>query len=344
MQALVDRIPRLAPTDQFTLWTHPLAQRPLSTAPNTSEIVVPPGPNSPRTILWPQRFVDLSAIDLFHGPHNLLPRKLRCATVVTVHDVMALEAPELHLRGVERWLKRTYYPQAIWRALHGATRLIAPSKATADRIIALVPAAAKRLHVIWEATESCFGPPLHFAAAQKQAAEIVGGDWPYLLVLGANVPSKRHDLAVASFLAAVPPPWRLVLLQRRLAGSVPADRIIRLEVATREDVITLLQGAGALIQPSLYEGFGLPVLEAMACGCPVVASDIAAFREITEGSARLVPPNDFDALARAVSDIVDSDELRAAMRERGLAQAKKFSWERAAQETLEVYRAAAASA
>ena len=122
----------------------------------------------------------------------------------------------------------------------------------------------------------------------------MGDSSPYLLVVGANAPTKRQTLALTAFARAVAPPWRLVLLQRRRSRSGlvqlarrlgVADRILWLNTVRREDVVTLLQAAGALIQPSIYEGFGLPVVEAMACACPVVATDIAPFREITAGAA-----------------------------------------------------------
>ncbi|MDQ6623451.1 MAG: glycosyltransferase family 4 protein, partial [Verrucomicrobiota bacterium] len=323
------------PNDQFVFWTHPLAARPISQAPNARELLVRPGPNSPLTVWWPEHFANLDGVDVFHGPHNLLPRRLPCASVVTIHDLMALEEPALHLQGMERLIKRAYYPQAIRRALREATRLIAPSRATADRIAALHPPAARRTHVIWEAVEPIFRPSDNRDAARK----LLGADWPYLLVVGANVPSKQHALAVAAFSAAVPAPWRLVLLQRRRKSHFDAsERIIFLDAVKREDVIALLQGAGALLQPSLYEGFGLPVLEAMACGCPVVASDIAPFREITEGAAILTPPGDVAKFAAALREVIGSGELRASLRVRGLAQAQKFSWDRCARETLEVYR------
>lgn len=350
VQALVNRLPVAAPNDQFLFWAHPLAARPLSRAANTSEVTVRAGPNSPWSVLWPRRYASFAGIDVFHSPHNMLPRDLPCASVVTVHDVMALEHPRLHLRGFERAVKRTYYQQAIWRALRHATCLIAPSRATADRICALAPEAAPRLTVISEAAESCFRPPEDLQTAQSRAARLVGNGAPYFLVVGANTPTKRHALAIAAFAAGVPMPWRLVLLQRRLAGKglealardlEIAHRLTWLDAITSEDVVTLMQGAGALIQPSVYEGFGLPVLESMACGCPVVASDIAPFRELTAGTALLVRPDDSAGLAAALREIVQSPELRRSLSEGGLARAQEFSWDRCARETLEVYHTAA---
>src|SRR4051812_19890679 len=93
VQALVERLPALAPGSRFTFWAHPLAPRPLSRAANVSEVTVRSGPNSPSSALFPQREAALSEADVFHNPHNLLPRGIPCASVVTIHDLMALEEP-----------------------------------------------------------------------------------------------------------------------------------------------------------------------------------------------------------------------------------------------------------
>ncbi len=344
VQALVERLPGLAPNDHFTLWTQPRARRRFSHAPNVDGIIVRRGPNSLSSALWPKRDAPFSGIDVFHNPHNLLPRGVPCPSVVTIHDVMALEEPRLHLRGLERFGKSFYYPQAIWRALREATCLIAQSRATADRICVLLPEAAARLTVISAAPDAAFGPPNDRAAAQKKAAALLGSDAPYLLVVGANTASKRHDLALAAFAAAVSSPWQLVFVQRRKAraGLANTERVLWREAVAREDLVVLMQAAGALVQPSLYEGFGLPVLEAMACGCPVVASDIPPFREITAGAALLIAPNDLEKLATALREITGSAALRNSLGEQGAARARDFSWDRCARETLEVYRSAAA--
>ena len=351
VHALVDRLPDLAHSDHFLFWAHPLAPRPLSRAANTSAVTIRAGPTAPWTVIWPQCYASFTNVDVFHSPHNTMPRGLPCASVVTVHDVMAIERPDLHLQGLERVVKSVYFRQAIWRALRQATRLVAQSKATADRICMLLPEAAARLTVIWSASDACFRPPEDLAVAKERAACLSGAESPYLLVIGSNTPSKRHDLAIAAFANAVPRPWRLVLVQSRKArdGLVGlanrlhvADRIVWLDTIAREDLVTLIQAAGGLIQPSIYEGFGLPVLEATACGCPVVASDIAPLREITASTAVLFPAGDFDALARALRDFVRSSGLRQSLGEQGLSRAQDFSWDHCARETLKVYRDAAA--
>jgi glycosyltransferase involved in cell wall biosynthesis len=352
VQALVDRLPALAPSDRFLFWAHPLAPRPLSAGSNTTDVTVRPGPNSPWPLLWPRRYAPFDGIDLFHSPHNLLPRGIRCPTVVTVHDVMAIERPELHLSGLERAAKSLYYPQAVLRALDRATRVVVPTRATADRACALAPAAASRIRVILEAAESMFHPASDPEAAAREAARLTGTDDPYFVVVGAVAATKRHHIALAAFAEAAPPPWRLVFVHRqgsrgrlmRLARRLRVDdRVIWLWRSSRAEVATLLRAAGALIQPSVYEGFGLPVIEAMACGCPIVASDIAPFREVTGGAAILPPPDDVPRFASALREIVASRDRRQSLSQQALARSAAFSWDRCAEETVDVYREAAAA-
>ena len=352
VEALVERLPDLGRNDHFHFWAHRLAPRPLSTASNTSEATVRPGPASPWLLLWPERYASFDDADVFHSPHNIMPRRVPCASVVTVHDVMSIERPALHLQGLERLVKSKYYQQAVWRALREATRLITVSQATADRVCALHPQAAARVTVIRQGPDACFRPPEDPDATQEQAALLTGARSPYLLLVGANAPTKRHALAIAAFAAAVPAPWRLVLLQRqkardrlvRLAQRLNVrDRVVWLPAVARKDVVTLIQAAGALLQPSVYEGFGLPMLEAMACGCPVIASDIPPFREITGGAALLFPTEDIGKFGDVLREFVRSPSLRDSLSQQSLGRAKDFSWDRNARETLAVYHEAAAA-
>lgn len=351
VQALVERLPATAPDDRFCFWAHPLAPRPLSRASNTAEVVVRAGPNSPLPIWWPSRYASFDGVDVFHSPHNVLPRGVPCPTVVTVHDVMAIERPGLHLQGLERLVKQRYYSAAVWRAIRQASHVIAPSRAVADRITHLERSAARRLSVIYEAADPVFCPAPDRSHAAQRSATLLGFDHPFLLVVGANSATKRHADAVAAFAATVPEPWRLILVQRqgasrqlvRLARELGvAHRVLWLPRVRRSDIVTLMQSAGALIQPSLYEGFGLPVIEAMACGCPVVASDIAVFREIAGPAAAFVPPQDVPRLGKTLGEVVRSPDRRREMAAAGLDQAQRFSWQRCATDTLDAYRSAAA--
>lgn len=351
VQALVERLPALTPDDRFLLWAHPLARRPLSPAVNVREVVVRPGPNSPLPVWWPTRYAPFEGIDVFHSPQNMLPRGVPCPAVVTVHDVMALERPDLHLQGIERLAKSTYYPGAVWRALREASVIIAPTQDTARRIVSLEPSARTRVRVILEAADPVFQPAADLDAAHQRASALIQSDAPYFLVVGANAPTKRHEDAVAA-LASAPRPWRLVLLQRQgsrhrrsaLAALATrlgvADRLTWLPRVSRVEVVALMQAAGALIQPSVYEGFGLPIIEAMACGCPVIASDIPVFREVAGLGAVFAPALDPTALGQVLANLATSASLREELALAGLARARQLSWDRAAASTLDAYREA----
>ena len=175
VEALAQRLPRNAPSVQFVFWKDSRARGPLSTARNVREVTVGVGPNSPLTILWPALYASLDGYELFHNPHNILPRGVRCPSVVTVHDVLAIDNARLHRRGLNR-LKGMYYPQAVWRALTSATRLIVPSVATADRVATWVPDAVRRIHVIPMAPGSGFEAPRDLEATRRLVAERFGID------------------------------------------------------------------------------------------------------------------------------------------------------------------------
>jgi glycosyltransferase involved in cell wall biosynthesis len=347
--ALVARLPREAPADRFLFWAHRLAPRPLSGAPNVREVTVPVEPNALWTILWPKRYASFAGVDLFHSPHTILPRGLPCATVVTIQDLAAIEAPHLHRSGLDGAVKRLYYARSVRYALRHATRLILATAAMADRVAALWPPSRARIAVVPFGVEAAFAPASSEAEVRRRVRALVGSDDPYLLVIGQDSPTKRHAIAVRAFASGAPPPWRLVLLQRERKRQALGPLAHRLGVAERiswlgavepSDVVALLQGAGGLLQPSSYEGFGLPMLEAMACGCPVVASDLPTVREVVGNAALLVPPADGAAFARAVAALAGSAELRGELAGRGLTRARDFSWDRCARDTLEVYRSA----
>jgi glycosyltransferase involved in cell wall biosynthesis len=352
VEAMVHVIPQMAPDDEFVLWAHRLAARPLTNASNVSEITVPVEPNSLWTIWSPERYASFDGIDLFHAAHNILPRHVPCATVVTIHDLLPIDRPELAFTRWSQRVKRLYYPQAQWRALRDATRLIATTSVMADRITCLCPSARDRVTVVPMAPGPIFRPPVDADRSREQATAIIGSDAPYFLVVGQCSPSKQHSVALKAFARDVPEPWRIVFVQRQTRKHVLAKLASRLGIDKRvtwipqvdaANLIVLYQAAGAMVQPSLYEGFGLPVVEAMAVGCPVVASDIPTLREVVGGAAILVPPNDIAGFGRVLAALARSPNQRRNLATVGIERAKVFSWHRCARETLDVFRDAAAS-
>ena len=351
VEAMVHAIPQMAPGDEFVLWAHRLAARPLTNASNVSEITVPVEPNSLWTLWWPERYASFDGVNLFHASHNILPCHVPCATVVTIHDLLSFDYPALAFTRWSQRIKRLYYPRAQWRALRHATFLIATTSVMADRIATLCPSARGHVAVVPMAPGPIFRPAADPNGARERAAEIIGSDAPFFLVVGQHSPTKQHATALAAFARDIPAPWRLVLVQRQTYKHPLANLARRLDIEKRvtciphveaADLVVLYQAAVALIQPSLYEGFGLPIVESMASGCPVVASDIPTLREVVGTAAILVPPNDIAGFGHALLSLARSPDQRRDLAGVGIDRAKVFSWDRCARETLDVFRDAVA--
>lgn len=356
-QALLERLPALAPEDSFHFWAHPKRPQPLARAPRTAETLVRAAANGPATLLWPGRLVDLEAVDVLHAPFNLLGRGIRCRTVVTIHDLLWLQNPAA-AEGIGPLtpIQALFYRDGILRALRRATRIIAISKATADDIARAHPRASSRTEVIHHGVDADFRPPSDRDALRARTSTRFGSD-RFLLVVGQNAPNKNHGAVLEAFAAAeLDARVHLVFVQRlyatrghplafhrrldRRAESLGVrERVHFVSGLSRAEVVELYQGALALVQYSRFEGFGMPALEALACGTPVLASDIPPLVEILGGAAihaGLVPRELAAAMRRLAGDAVLEKELRA----RGVERSREFSWDRSAREHLSVYREA----
>jgi len=349
--ALIARLPALAPEARFRLWTHPECPTPVNAANVTTQVVPAPA-DGLRTLLRPAALAPLSPEDVVHFPYSLLGRGLPCARVVTIHDLMWLEHPDLvDFRPLMSRVRAGFYRAGMRKALRSATRLIAVSQATADRILAVSPSSSRRVRVIHNAASPAFVAPTDLAASLRRAAELIGSDAPYYLVVGKNEPYKGHQLVLQAFAREARAGELLVLVQRtrsgaglsRLAQELGiADRLRWLPTLSESELVTVVQAARALLQPSLVEGFGIPALEAMAAGCPVIASDTPALVEVLGGAGLHAQVGDVAGLAAAMNRL-RSGSLREELRARGFERARDFSWDAAAEQTLEVYREAAAA-
>jgi len=349
--ALIARLPALAPDARFHLWAHPERPTPVI-APNVTTSVVTAPADGLRTLLMPAALDPLASDDVVHFPFSLLGRGLPCNSVVTIHDLMWLEAPNLvDARPLVHSVRARFYRTGMREALRSATRLIAVSRATADRIHAVSPESSRRVRVVHNAAGPAFVAATDLDETQRRAALLVGSDAPYYLVVGKNEPYKDHQLVLQAFAREARERELLILVQRtrsgaglsRLAQQLGiAHRLRWLPTLSEAELVTVVQGARALLQPSLVEGFGIPVLEAMAAGCPVIASDTPALVEVLGGAGLHAKVGDAAGLAAAINRL-RSGSLRDELRARGLERARAFSWDTAARQTLEVYREAAAA-
>lgn len=304
--------------------------------------------------LWRQdrseRFKEylLGAVDVVHSTTYCAPRfrARRRRLVVTIHDCTFVTHPQFHLSAnVEHCLRGTRL------AIERADALIAVSESTRRDLIERMGAPADRIVVTPEAADPAFTrvkDPERLDAVRRRY------DLPerFVLFLGAKEPRKNLPRLIEAF-AALPPALRrefqLVVAgaQGWLNDSVHEQvHKLRLGPSVRfpgyvdqDDVAALYSLATVFAYPSLVEGFGLPVLEAMACGTPVLTSSVSSLPEVAGDAALLVPPTDVDAIAEGLARLLQDSALRADLAERGGRRAARFSWERCARETLAVYTA-----
>lgn len=335
-------------TDEHVRFWVPPDAPPVSTRPNVTHHALKSGTASLGSLLWPSRLDRFQPDDVFHATANILGFGLPCRSIVTLHDVIWLEHPEWCQPNP--WLlpfSRRYFSVGIHHGIAAAERIITVSHAAADTILRTAPQVKDRLVVIPLAADPDFAPAASPQASRQRAAELLGFSQPYFLVVGQNQPSKGHSYALSAFARAGLKGHKLVFVQRLRHGKGihkqaqdlgVADDVCFVGAKTRADLICLMQAAIALIQPSLAEGFGLPTLEAMASGCPVVASAIGPISEVVADAGCLVPPAQIEPLMHALRRVAQQPNYAAELRARGVERARQFSWERTAEQTLAVYR------
>jgi glycosyltransferase involved in cell wall biosynthesis len=276
-----------------------------------------------------------------HSPYYVKPYRLPCPSVVTIHDLIPLTCPQSLPSPWTAWVFRVTARLAV----RSAARVIAVSESTKRDLNRLFGTPLQKIAVTHEATDDRFRP---LQARQMEAFRRKHGLPPtYILYVGINKPHKNlvHLLQVFS---ALETKAKLVLAgkedprypQARQAAERLGlnERVLFLGEVADADLPPLYNGATLFVFASLYEGFGLPVLEALACGTPVICSNTSSLPEIVGDAAITLDPLDREAWLGAVKLVLESEALREGMRERGLRRARMFSWEETARKTWEVYR------
>ena len=354
VRSLVDALVALDPTNEYLL---------LHATPNSGrDPRFPTGPRVRRralpiserwlNVVWHRARAPLAVdwltgpIDVFHSPDFVLPPVQRARTILTVHDLAFLLYPECADAALRAYLEKTV-PYSARRA----DFIVADSENTRRDVISLLGIDPERVSVVPGGVDPSFHP-VDDPARQRALRERIGlgPDTPYILFVGVIEPRKnlvglleafsilksRHNL-----------PHKLVVVGRK--GWLWEETMERAETSPfRDDIVfpgfipdgelaTLYSAAESFAFPSHYEGFGLPVLEAMACGTPVVASRASSLPEVVGDAGLQIDPEDTEGLAAALELLALNAELRADLRRRGLERAAQFSWSAAARGQLDVY-------
>ena len=285
-------------------------------------------------------------LDLYHSTHYVLPAWVGSKVVVTIHDIIHLLYPEF----LPSNLAFLYAQRMIRRSLHRGDHVIAVSHNTKNDLMHHFEVDGSKIEVIHNGVEEVFRHRLPAEDLQRWLRDL-GVTQPYLLFVGNPAkPHKNLDTVVQAYararrMAQFDAPLICVgsrqgsefKIRQRANYLGIGDKVRLLGHVAQEALPAIYQGATLFLYPTLYEGFGLPVIEAMASGVPVITSNTSALKEIAEGYAHLVDPLDLDGIAKAIAHLMGSPEAREKLARLGERRAEDFNWERTAQRTLAAY-------
>lgn len=281
-------------------------------------------------------------IDLFHAPHYTLPLGLRAKRVVTIHDIIHIAFPEYF-----NVLQRSYAAWALRHACSAADAVIVDAQFTKDELLHRFDVDPAKIHVVHLGVSDSFGP-----AGAKDEAEMFRRNYgipsAFVLYVGSLKPHKNiPNLFSAMSQLTVSRDLSLVLVGEKMDGYPELvhlarrlgleKRVITTGQLSASDLATAYRAASIVVLPSLYEGFGLPLLEAMASGTPVIGSRAASIPEVMGEAGLYADASRPEELALTIDRIMGDSSLRESLRKKGLEQASRFSWERCAKATIQIY-------
>lgn len=342
-------IPLLDSTEQLILFRNPNQSATWDlntlTGPQTQIVDLPSSPFS-LTQQWiiPHELQRLKT-NVYHSPYYLMPYRLSVPVLLTIYDLIPLLYP-----AYVSFKARLLFKWATALALRTAQQITTISEATRRDLLATYAVPPGKAITIPLAADPMFQPqPSHQIAALKTKLNLPE---QYLLYVGSNKPHKNlvrlieawaivnRQLSIANCQLVIAGVWdhRYPEARQRVEALGAGQQIQFLGSIAESDLPALYSGALAFVFPSEYEGFGLPVLEAMACGTPVACANTSSLPEVAGQAALFFEPTSLDSMIETLKNLVSDDNLRADLRQRGIKRAKQFSWEQTAQETLRLYR------
>jgi glycosyltransferase involved in cell wall biosynthesis len=275
--------------------------------------------------------------ELLHVPHYNVPLVWNKKLVVTIHDLIHLENPA-------RRAASLYARPMLKAAMKKADAIIAVSRSAKARLIDQIGVPDEKVHVIYNGVDPSFRPGDRMAA-RSELGPALPADAKILLAVSNVRPHKNMCSLVQAFedaSSALPSDWKLLVVaegaERLIQGRKCAERIVVKDKVSEEQMRLMYRAADVFIMPSLNEGFGLPVIEAMASGVPVLCSDIDVFREVAGGNAVYFDPCDVPGIARTIVEALNNLQRLQPLADRGVKRASAFTWDACGREHAEVYR------
>lgn len=349
---LVQGLAELDQENEYVLLTGPQGREELADLPDNFRTLIERSPvyslREQAVLSW--RLARLR-LDLYHSTHYVLPLYVPSRVVVTIHDIIHLLYPQF----LPNRLAFVYAQRMMRRSLNRANGVIAVSENTKSDLMEYFTVDSEAIRVIYNGVDETFRTKLSEEDLDRWFRQL-DIRRPYLLFVGNPKPHKNLDRVIQAYARALEIgtfDGPLVCVGDRTAAQFKlrqraeqlgiADRVRLLGHVAQEVLPALYQGASLFLYPTLYEGFGLPVVEAMASGTPVLTSNTSALKEIGSGCAHLVDPLDTERMAKAIARIMGDDEYRESLAEKGLDRSRDFRWPLTAERTLELYREVLAS-
>lgn len=286
--------------------------------------------------------------DVYHEP-NFIAFKCVKPSVITVHDLSWIRFAHTHPAERVRAMERCFEP-----GLRRASMILTDSEFVRSEVIDTFSISPERIVAVPLGVEAMFQPRTELHCQPVLQASSLRYQ-SYLLAVGTLEPRKNLGVALEAF-ARLPATmrkrfplvlagmkgWHTSAMERQMASMVAAGEVRLLGYLPREELASITAGAIAMVYPSLYEGFGLPPLEAMACGVPAIVSNVSSLPEVVGDTGIMVDPHDVEGVANAMGRIIEDGALRSRLSEMALARSRQFSWDRCVEQTLDVYRRATA--
>jgi len=283
--------------------------------------------------------------DLLHCPDYLIPPTLNKIIILTIHDLAFIRFPQFNF---DWFIKK--YTKEVKRNARLAKKIVAASKSTKDDIIKFFKIDPAKVKVVYLASDSRF-KKLANQEKDKEVLKKYGIDKKYILSVGTIEPRKNYSTLIKAFnyikhnnnnfncklVIVGRTGWKSEATYRERELSPYKDDILFIGRVSDKDLVQIYNQAEIFVYPSLFEGFGLPPMEAMSCGLPVIASDSSSLKEVVGDAGILVPPEDFKEISKQILYVLKNEKIKKKLKEKSLKQAQKFSWEKTARKTLNIY-------